>query len=307
MRSNFNRQQNTKPKQNHLEEADALFLPLTNDYVFTEVMKNPFILQGFLSDVLRIPIVDIESIQVMDRYLGRGFKEGKLGILDVRVDVKDVGNIDIELQMLRYEDWKNRSIFYTSKMLTDTVRKGDDYLQCRKIISISILGFDLCEDTDYFYSSFHIREDGRHTLYNDLLEFHIIELCKLDCIPREEHRKLHKWSRLLNTKSEEERRSMEKDPYIEEVKKELERLSNDPKRRLEYEAREDALRDYMTQMESFKREGRAEGRAEGKAEGKEEVVMNALELGLSTQQIHTITGISVERIEELKSRYSFLR
>ena len=102
MRSNFNRQQNTKPKQNHLEEADALFLPLTNDYVFTEVMKNPFILQGFLSDVLRIPIVDIESIQVMDRYLGRGFKEGKLGILDVRVDVKDVGNIDIELQMLRY-------------------------------------------------------------------------------------------------------------------------------------------------------------------------------------------------------------
>ena len=100
---------------------------------------------------------------------------------------------------------------------------------------------------------------------------------------------------------------MEKDPYIEEVKKELERLSNDPKRRLEYEAREDALRDYMTQMESFKREGRAEGRTEGKAEGKEEVVMNALELGLSTQQIHAITGISVERIEELKSRYSFLR
>jgi len=90
---------------------------------------------------------------------------------------------------------------------------------------------------------------------------------------------------------------MEKDPYIEEVKKELERLSNDPKRRLEYEAREDALRDYMTQMESFKREGKTEG----KEEATMNVAMNALELGLSTQQIHTITGISIERIEELKS------
>lgn len=142
-----------KTKQNNLETTEADFLPLTNDFVFTEVMKNPFILQGFLSDTLGIQIENILDIQVLDRHLGRGYKEGKLGILDVRVHVKNVGKINIELQMLRYEDWESRSVFYTSKMLTKDVKKGKDYIQCQKVIQISILGFNLCKDTDYFYSS----------------------------------------------------------------------------------------------------------------------------------------------------------
>ena len=254
-------------KQNNLEAEKDAFLKLTNDYTFTEVMKNPFILKGFLSDVLGIPIRDIESIRVVDRYLGRGFKEGKLGILDIKVEVSHVGIIDIELQMLDAEDWENRSIFYTSRIFAENVRKGDDYLQCKKVISISILGFDLCKDTDYFYSRFHLMEDERHTFYSDMLEFHVIELGKVGCIPRAEHKKLHKWARLFSTNNEEERMIIEKDPYIEEALKELERISNDPARRQEYEDREDALRDYRTLKESARRQGRRQGLAEGLAEG----------------------------------------
>ena len=42
----------------------------------------------------------------------------------------------------------------------------------------------------------------------------------------------------------------EKDPYIEKAYEELERMSADEKKRLEYEAREKALRDYNSQMSS---------------------------------------------------------
>ena len=253
---------NNETKPNNLEAQKDDFLKLTNDYTFTEVMKNPFILKGFLSDVLGIPIREIENIQVLDRYLGRLSKEGKLGILDIKVEVSHVGIIDIELQMLDAEDWENRSIFYTSRIYAENVRKGDDYLQCKKVINISILGFDLCKDTDYFYSRFHLMEDERHTLYSDMLEFHVVELGKVGCIPKAEHKKLHKWARLFSTSSEEERMVIEKDPYIEEALKELERISNDPARRQEYQDREDALRDYRSLKESARRTGVAEGKAE---------------------------------------------
>ena len=253
---------NNETKPNNLEAQKDDFLKLTNDYTFTEVMKNPFILKGFLSDVLGIPIREIENIQVLDRYLGRLSKEGNLGILDIKVEVSHVGIIDIELQMLDAEDWENRSIFYTSRIYAESVRKGDDYLQCKKVINISILGFDLCKDTDYFYSRFHLMEDERHTLYSDMLEFHVVELGKVGCIPKAEHKKLHKWARLFSTSSEEERMVIEKDPYIEEALKELERISNDPARRQEYQDREDALRDYRSLKESARRTGVAEGKAE---------------------------------------------
>ena len=55
----------------------------------------------------------------------------------------------------------------------------------------------------------------------------------------------------------------EKDPYIEKAYEELERMSADEKKRLEYEAREKALRDYNSQMSSARRRGEAIGKEIG--------------------------------------------
>ena len=60
----------------------------------------------------------------------------------------------------------------------------------------------------------------------------------------------------------------EKDPYIEKAYEELERMSADEKKRLEYEAREKALRDYNSQMSSARRRGEAIGKEIGEKIGK---------------------------------------
>ena len=57
----------------------------------------------------------------------------------------------------------------------------------------------------------------------------------------------------------------------------------------------------MTFAEEMKIEGRAEGRAEGKNEGKTEVAMNLIKLNLSHAIIAESTGLSLERIAELKN------
>lgn len=128
----------------------------------------------------------------------------------------------------------------------------------------SILGFNQFTDTDYFYSSFHMREDQRHTLYSDQWEIHVIELKKLYLSTvKRKHKDLYKWACLFSADREEERMMVEKDPYIEEAIKELEQLERDPERLDEYLFRQKNLSDYATQMKFSREKGKEEGKLEG--------------------------------------------
>ena len=99
-------------------------------------------------------------------------------------------------------------------------------------------------------------------MYSDKLEIHIIELPKLK---KKEHPKteLLNWARFLNAESKEEMKVAAKtDPYITKAYEKLIYISADEEKRLEYEAREKAIRDYNWQMKSNYRQGRQEGKAE---------------------------------------------
>lgn len=51
-----------------------------------------------------------------------------------------------------------------------------------------------------------------------------------------------------------------------------------------------------------KAEGKIEGKAEGKTEGKIEDANRMIELGMSDDEIHKITGLELKRIEELRNK-----
>lgn len=54
------------------------------------------------------------------------------------------------------------------------------------------------------------------------------------------------------------------DEYLEEAYQTLLKLSADEKKQLEYEARDKALRDYNSQMQSARRQGQKQGQKQGK-------------------------------------------
>ena len=99
----------------------------------------------------------------------------------------------------------------------------------------------------------------------------------------------------------------EKDPYIEKAYEELERMSSDEKKRLEYEAREKALRDYNSQMSSARRRGEAIGKEIGEKIGiklgekscEERIILNMHQLGKSAEEISVLTGCSEEIVLEV--------
>ena len=279
------------------------------DFAFKEIMENNEARKGFLAAVLKVNPKDIKETQILNPYLRKMHEDDKLGILDVRVLLNNDTEIDTEIQLAEFAAWANRTLFYLSKMFADQIEKGQDYSLLKKCVSISILDFVLFkEEETEFYSCFHIREDSRNFLYTDKMEFHVIELPKLPERLKEDD-SLLLWAKFINAERKEEFDMLaEKSPYINSAYQHLQVISQDKEKRLEYEAREKAVRDHNQMMKEARergmqegmregmregiREGMQEGRREGRQEGIIEVAENFIKLGLGTAEISKGTGLS---------------
>lgn len=240
------------------------------DFAFKEIMADEKAREGFISAVLNIPQEEIRESRLLNTYLGREHPDDKFGILDVRVLLRNNTQIDIEIQIAKLSVWAERSLFYISKIYTEQIKSGDEYGLLNKCVSISIVDFKLFEDSEEFYSCFHIFEDNRHTLFTDKMEFHVIELPKVPEKIQPEGSKLTLWAKFINAEKKEEFDMIAgKDECIDSAYRRLQVISLDEQKRLEYEAREKAIRDHnqfmadMAELEKKARESRHEGIKEG--------------------------------------------
>lgn len=123
------------------------------------------------------------------------------------------------------------------------------------------------EDSGEFYSCFHIREDTRHTLYTDKMEFHVIELPKLPEKLKENSSDLLLWAKFINAERKEEFDMLaDKNASIEKAYERLQVISQDQKKRMEYEAREKAIRDHNQMMKEAVERGLKQGMTMGRLE-----------------------------------------
>ena len=102
----------------------------------------------------------------------------------------------------------------------------------------------------------------------------------------------------------------EKDSYMEEAYEMLKHMSVDEKKRLEYEAREKAIRDYHSQMQGMREEGFAEGKEQGKKAGEmrkaTNIITNMLRKGKSPEEIADLTGEELEEVCRIGKHLGFL-
>ena len=136
------------------------------------------------------------------------------------------------------------------------------------ILSICSLKFDFWNERTLFYLSKMFAEQsrkGEHQTGEDIV----------------------KWMRFFNGKSRKEFEDMaQADIYMGEAYEALKRLSADEKKRLEYEAREKALRDYNCQINCAEKRGEERGRTKGRREGRaEEIIEMGKEFGLDDEVI----------------------
>ena len=234
----------------------------------------------------------LDETILLPTHLRKEHAEDKLGILDVRALLKGNVQIDIEMQVMAFAYWTERSLFYLSKMYTEQIKAGDSYNVLKKCIHIGILDFNLFESRE-FYSRFHIWEDSRRELYSDKMEIHILELAKLN---RYDYPKtvLLNWAQFFNAETREELEMFAKsDRYVQKAYDKLVDISADEQKRLEYEEREKALRDRSILIITGKEEGIKQGLKLARE------ILRLYKTGISPEQIAKECGVSVEEVKEI--------
>ncbi len=290
------------------------------DFAFKEIMMNEKARIGFLSAILKIEPAEIKETQILNTYLRKEHEEDKQGILDVRILMNNDTEIDTEINLSELKVWADRSLFYISKMYTEQIQQGQQYDVFKKCVSISILDFILFEEPKNiseqpnppshtnFYSCFHIWEDNSHFLFTDKMEFHVIELPKLppELKDNVENDKVFLWAKFISSEKKEDFDMIaQKDPYIKSAYQQLQIISQDKQKRLEYEAREKAVRDHNQMMFEAKESGRKEGIEIGKEQGEYnksiQIAKNLISLGSDVDFIAKATNLSIEQIQTLQN------
>ncbi len=266
--------------------AEFLMKPRV-DYAFKEIMMDEKARIGFLSAMLKLKPEEIKETRMLNTNLRKQSEKEKLGILDVRILMNDNTEIDIEIQLAAMNIWADRALFYLAKMYTEQISAGEDYNAFKKCVSISILDFKLFEHDPEFYSCFHIWEDSRHFLYTDKMEFHVLELPKLPKELKKDSSDIELWGKFISAERKEEFDMLaEKNAYIGSAYQCLQVISQDEEKRLEYEAREKAIRDYNQIMLEAEQRGEARGEARGEVRGR------------AVERIESIRILIADNIEE---------
>lgn len=273
-----------------------------NDYVFKKIMgdqHNIDILAGFLKSLLDIPHDEYEHITVEDPHLNPDIRDGKKGILDVRIKTKSGKTVNVEIQLADTKELPARILFYASHMLTEQLSTGDNYCEIKKVISIVILDYDLIENAAY-HNRFRLYDMDTGHLFSDLLEIHTLELKKLP--QQTDSSALYNWLSFLKAERREDFEMIAgRDPDIKKAYAVLAELSQDEKERRRAESYEKARRDEESRMRISREEGREAGLAIGAEKKALEAARNALKKQFPLADISDITGLSLERIEKLKS------
>ncbi|MCE3237851.1 MAG: hypothetical protein K0R24_832 [Gammaproteobacteria bacterium] len=297
------------------------------DWAIKYLLKNKAnfdVLEGFLSELLKTSIC-IES--VLESESNKDKADDKFNRVDLLVRTEEGKHVIIEVQCSSQWDYLSRVLYGASKAVCEYMREGDAYKTVRKVISVSIVFFNLGEGKDYLYKgstvfkglhyqdtlSLNAQEKAIYGQPNNAIEtpeaiFPEYYIIKVMAFQEKVRDKFDEWVYFLkHGKIEKEFEAQ----GIQMAAKKLDILSLSEQERGVYEKYQEGLHDEasLTDMISIsKEEGRAEGHAEGLAEGIEKGELNIkyrlarklLEKNIPLSEIAMLTELSVDEIAALK-------
>ncbi len=263
--------------------------------LFGEV-GNEKITKRFIEKVLdeKIDQLDLSKNPI----LRREKRGGKLGILDVLVEVNGKEKVNIEMQVVKKQDIKERILYYWSRLYIKGIKEGEEYQKLDRTIIILITDFLIngLEELEYHTEWKIIEEKGRKIILTDKLEIHIIELEKIKGKEKEEGELLDWLFFIDNPESERVKVAMKENEELKEANEKLSQMSEEEELQRFAEWREKAIRDEASSRAS----GLQEGKEQGKIEKTKEIAKKMLKEKLEISLIGKLTGLSEEEIRKLE-------
>jgi len=286
---------------------DVFKITLRNDYAFKRVFgteENKAVLQDFLDCVLDIPAQDVEGLELLDKEFHTDSVNAKIGILDVKLRLKDDIVIDIEIQNRWNDEFVQRTVFYWAKMYTGNLKKGEVYTKLPKCITINIVGegFKL---NGLLHSEYRVLEKQLLTELSDELEIHFLNLAKAKeqsarADPDEKTERLVNWLKFIETDDREVRVMLaDNSPVMEQANETVDVMLQDPKARWLYENRMKYEHDKASWEHFGYTKGMEAGLTKGARQNKLETAATMKTLNYPLDDIHKITGLSEAEIAQL--------
>ena len=217
---------------------------MTSDILFKVLMQSSkSVLKGIVCSYLDLAPETIKSIDISNPISLKEDIAAKEMILDIKAILNDKTIINLEMQVVNYQDWPERSLSYLCRCF-DNLGSGHGYLHVKGAVHIGFLDYTLFPDYPEFYATYRMINERTGQLYSSKFRISVVDLTKRNLATKEDiahHRDL--WAAFFKaTEWGEVMALAEKDKNISEAAVTLRKLSDDELFKMRYEAREDMLR-----------------------------------------------------------------
>lgn len=179
--------------------------PLTNDYMFRAVLqKNMKVLKGLSAALLHLRAEDILSAEILNSIeLGESLN-AKTFVLDVKVLLNNSMIINLEMQVINQDFWKDRSLSYLCSIFSN-LKKGDNFSKVMPAYHIGIVDFSPFPDYPEFYATHKMTNLKKHYIYNDKFTLNVLDLNRIELATDEDKAyQIDYWARLFKAKTWED-------------------------------------------------------------------------------------------------------
>ena len=282
-------------------------ITLRNDYAFKRVFgveENKDVLQDFLECILDIPPESISGLELLDKEFHKELLSEKLGVLDIKLKLRDGTFIDIEIQNSWHFDFPERTLYYWSKMYNEAIKQGQDYTKLPKCITINLVGKGFNKNKRLHNKYLVLEQDTKEPLVSKL-EIHILNLEKARLLKESQYKnnktkRLLNWLKFIETDNPEVREVLEQEsPMMRKANTTIELMEMSPRDKWLYDSRMKYEHDRASCISEGYRQGLECGLDKGAYQNKLETANLMKKANCEIDFIMQMTGLTKEEIEKL--------
>lgn len=272
-------------EKNEKKKIDSL----KNDVIFKAFFGrkgNEEFLIDFLKGLLKI---DIKEIIIRDEVsLERLNKDEKAGRLDLQAILDNGTIVNIEMQLQNEYNIKERTTFYSSKVISKETKRGTKYKDIKQVIMINILDYEMLGFDEYISKTAIVLDKHREYEVLKGIKWYFIELPKFRKQNPNMNEKVNQWLALIDNYDKGLiKLAQEKNKKIKSAIDELGVLTGDEEVQRLAELREKWEMDRISALDY------------AKEKVKEEIAKEMIKENMDIETICKITKLTKEEIEKI--------
>ncbi|MDP3372447.1 MAG: Rpn family recombination-promoting nuclease/putative transposase [Candidatus Paracaedibacteraceae bacterium] len=286
------------------------FYSATNDVAFKKlftVPENKPLLLSFLNMALKREGDDvIVDVSILPNELLPNLPELKNSLVDFRCRDKKNFQYIVEVQNRYMTSFMQRIQYYTAKTYTAQLEKGDEYLELRPVVLLSILKQNVLPESVHYISCRHTLETGTNCNYLKDMSYVFIELAKFTKTENELETIEDHWIHLLKDATKDIEIPHKAPPEIVKAYHELEAFRWSVAERDAYDRAKIAEMDAKDSIRTAIEKGKTEGKAEGKAEERRQIAREMLADNESDDKVLKYSKLTMGELLQLKAEICHL-